>query len=238
MNTLTKLAINKKISAIFADGTSKMNLGVSTVVGLLSGVDRVAVEVAPFSRSTKLLADLAESSGRQVTQNDGDGTLLVRPAVLAEPVVEEPSLVEPESVSWQDMTDEQRTEVIADDEVEVVEQIASVEPVIEVDGAVEVVERGAEAFQQLAPKAVKAPKAKATKAPKVRKYGTLGTIFFNGSSVGQLLSVYKTRETNVQKVSDYKAALAAGDCSLPVESLMTKSLNEKLVALGISSNQD
>jgi hypothetical protein len=26
MNTLTKLAINKKISAIFADGTSKMNL--------------------------------------------------------------------------------------------------------------------------------------------------------------------------------------------------------------------
>ncbi len=168
----------------------------------------------------------------------------MRPAVLAEPVVEEPSLVEPESVSWQDMTDEQRTEVIADDEVEVVEQIASVEPVIEVDGAVEVVERGAEAFQQLAPMAVKAPKAKATKAPKavkaptVRKYATLGTIFFNGSSVGQLLSVYKTRETNVQKVSDYKAALAAGDCSLPVESLMTKSLKEKLVALGISSNQD
>jgi hypothetical protein len=27
MNTLTKLAINKKIPAIFADGTSKMNLG-------------------------------------------------------------------------------------------------------------------------------------------------------------------------------------------------------------------
>ena len=89
MNTLTKLAINKKISAIFADGTSKMNLGVSTVVGLLSAVDRVPVEVAPFSRSTKLLADLAESSGHQVTQNDGDGTLLVRPAVLAEPVAED-----------------------------------------------------------------------------------------------------------------------------------------------------
>ena len=56
MNTLAKLAINKKISAIFADGTSKMNLGVSTVVGLLSGADRVPVEVAPFSRSSKLLA--------------------------------------------------------------------------------------------------------------------------------------------------------------------------------------
>ena len=107
MNTLTKLAINKKISAIFADGTSKMNLGVSTVVGLLSGVDRVPVEVAPFSRSTKLLADLAESSGHQVTQNDGDGTLLVRPAVLAEPVAEDAiaglvAVVEPESVAWSD----------------------------------------------------------------------------------------------------------------------------------------
>jgi hypothetical protein len=36
MNALAKLSINRKISAIFADGTSKMNLGVSTVVGLLS----------------------------------------------------------------------------------------------------------------------------------------------------------------------------------------------------------
>jgi hypothetical protein len=146
MNTLTKLAINKKISAIFADGTSKMNLGVSTVVGLLSAVDRVPVEVAPFSRSTKLLADLAESSGRQVTQNDGDGTLLVRPAVLAEPVAEDAiaalvAVVEPESVTWSAMSDDERAEVVADDKVEVVEQIASVEPVIEVDGAVEVVER-------------------------------------------------------------------------------------------------
>jgi hypothetical protein len=153
-------------------------------------------------------------------------------------LLEELPVVEPEPVAWQDMTDEQRAETIAGDEVEV--QIAPVEPVIEVDGAVEVVERVAEAFQQLAPKAVKAPKAKATKAPKavkaptVRKYVTLGTIFFSGSSIGQLLSVYKTRETNVQKVSDYKAALTAGDCSLPVESLMTKSLKEKLVALGIT----
>ena len=159
MNTLTKLAINKKISAIFADGTSKMNLGVSTVVGLLSGVDRVLVEVAPFSRSTKLLADLAESSGHQVTQNDGDGTLLVRPAVLAEPVAEDAiaglvAVVEPESVAWSAMSDEERAEVIADDKVEV-EQIASVEQVAEAPEpeAVEAVEQVAEAFQQLAPKA-------------------------------------------------------------------------------------
>jgi hypothetical protein len=230
MNTLTKLAINKKISAIFADGTSKMNLGVSTVVGLLSGVDRVPVEVAPFSRSTKLLADLAESSGHQVTQNDGDGTLLVRPAVLAEPVVEELPVVESEAVAWPDMTGEQRVEVIADDKVEV-EQIASVGQVAEAPEpeAVETVERGAEAFQKLAPKAktAKVPKAKAPK-----KYATLGTIFFSGSSVGQLLSVFKTRETNVQKVLDYKAALVAGDCSLP-EQPLSKSLKEKIVALGL-----
>jgi len=230
MNTLTKLAINKKISAIFADGTSKMNLGVSTVVGLLSAVDRVPVEVAPFSRSTKLLADLAESSGHQVTQNDGDGTLLVRPAVLAEPVAEELPVVESEAVAWPNMTDEQRVEVIADDEVEI-EQTASVEPVAEAPEpeSEAVVEQVAQAFHELAPKAktAKVPKAKVPK-----KYATLGTIFFSGSSVGQLLSVFKTRETNIQKVLDYKAALVAGDCSLPEEPL-SKSLKEKIVALGL-----
>ena len=234
MNTLTKLAINKKISAIFADGTSKMNLGVSTVVGLLSAVDRVPVEVAPFSRSTKLLADLAESSGHQVTQNDGDGTLLVRPAVLAEPVAEEAiaglvAVVEPESVAWSAMSDEERAEVIADDKVEV-EQTASVEPVAEAPEAV--VEQVAQAFHGLAPKA-KASKAKVTKpkkAPTVKKYATLGTIFFSGSSTGQLLSVFKAREVNPLKVSDYRAALAAGDCKLPEEPL-SKSLKEKIVAL-------
>ena len=234
MNTLTKLAINKKISAIFADGTSKMNLGVSTVVGLLSAVDRVPVEVAPFSRSTKLLADLAESSGHQVTQNDGDGTLLVRPAVLAEPVAEEAiaglvAVVEPEFVAWSAMSDEKRAEVIADDKVEV-EQTASVEPVAEAPEAV--VEQVAQAFHGLAPKA-KASKAKVTKpkkAPTVKKYATLGTIFFSGSSTGQLLSVFKAREVNPLKVSDYRAALAAGDCKLPEEPL-SKSLKEKIVAL-------
>jgi hypothetical protein len=71
------------------------------------------------------------------------------------------------------------------------------------------------------------PKAKVPK-----KYATLGTIFFSGSSVGQLLSVFKTRETNVQKVLDYKVALVAGDCSLPEEPL-SKSLKEKIVALGL-----
>jgi hypothetical protein len=39
MSLLEKLAINKKITAFFVDGTSKMNLGVATVVDLLNGVE-------------------------------------------------------------------------------------------------------------------------------------------------------------------------------------------------------
>jgi hypothetical protein len=209
-------------------------------------VDKVRVELAPFSRSSKLLNDLATSAGRNIVQDDEAGTILALPGaalVTDEPdaiaglvaVNEEPPVVEPEPVVWQDMSDEQRAETIAGDEVEV-EQIASVEPVAEA----EALEQVAQAFQELAPKA-KAPKAKVTKpkvveAPTVRKYQTLGTIFFSGSPTGQLLSVFKTRESNVQKVLDYKAALQAGDCSLPEESLMTKALKEKLAALGISQD--
>jgi hypothetical protein len=247
MNTLTKLAINKKISAIFADGTKKMNLGVSTVVGLLNAPEprKVPVVVSPNGRSSKLLRDLAESSGRNVVQDDQDGTLLVQPESSASPEttsvmnmldkIEEPPVVEPEAVAWQDMTDEQRVEVIADDEVEVVEQIALVEQVAEVDEAVGVVEQVAEAFQQLAPKAktTKAPKApKAVKAPTVRKYATLGTIFFSGSPTGQLLSVYKTRESNPQKVADFKAALANGDCTWG-DTPFSKMIVKKATELGI-----
>jgi hypothetical protein len=166
----------------------------------------------------------------------------VRPAVVAEPVAEEAiaglvAVVEPESVAWSAMSDEERAEVIVDDKVEV-EQTASVEPVAEAPEpepeSEAVVEQVAQAFHELAPKA-KASKAKVTnpkKAPTVKKYATLGTIFFSGSSTEQLLSVFKAREVNPLKVSDYKAALAAGDCRLPEEPL-TRSLREKLAALGL-----
>jgi hypothetical protein len=138
----------------------------------------VPVVVAPNGSSSKLLRDLAESSGRNVVQDDQDGTLSVQPESSAFPEttsvmnmldkIEESPVVEPEAVAWQDMTDEQRVKVIAYDEVEVAEQIASGEPVFEAPEpeGVEAVEQGAGAFQQLASKAVKAPKAKATKAPK------------------------------------------------------------------------
>jgi hypothetical protein len=75
-------------------------------------------------------------------------------------------------------------------------------------------------------------------APKFeRKYATLASIFFNGSVKGQILSVYKTRESNPAKVADYKAALAAGDVHLGTRPL-TKSLTAKLVELGIDTEAE
>jgi hypothetical protein len=47
---LEKLAINKKITAFFADGSQKMNLGVAAVVDLLKGTEWVQVQIAPVSR--------------------------------------------------------------------------------------------------------------------------------------------------------------------------------------------
>jgi hypothetical protein len=81
---ISKLAINKKITAFFADGSSKMNLGIATVVGLLNGIDKVPVAVAPVQRASRLLTDLAESAGRVVEQAD-EGVFLVQ---SAEPVIE------------------------------------------------------------------------------------------------------------------------------------------------------
>ncbi|PNE10275.1 MAG: hypothetical protein CR217_15180 [Beijerinckiaceae bacterium] len=73
----------------------------------------------------------------------------------------------------------------------------------------------------------------ASQEPKFeRKYKTLSSIFFCGSTKGQINSIYKTRITNPAKVEDFKAALAAGDVHLGVKPL-TKSLLAKLAELGI-----
>ena len=85
MSILEKLAINKKITAFFADGSQKMNLGIATVVDLLNGIERVPVEIAPLQRASRLLTDLAESAGRTVEQAE-EGVFLVQPVV--EPVAE------------------------------------------------------------------------------------------------------------------------------------------------------
>jgi hypothetical protein len=185
MTILEKLAINKKITAFFADGSQKMNLGIATVVGLLNGIERVPVDVAPVKRAERLLTDLAESSGRTI-QKVEEGTFLAQSAM-------EPWVASPEP----DLAVVEAPVEVAQPEVEVM-----AEPVATVPGV-------------------------------ARKYPTLSKTFFNGSPQGQILSVYKTRESNPQKVEDFKAALACGDCTLPAEPL-SKSLKEKIVALGIA----
>jgi hypothetical protein len=92
---ISKLAINKKITAFFADGSQKMNLGIATVIGLLHGKERVPVDVAPLARASRLLTDLAESAGRIVEQAE-EGVFLVQ---SAEPVVEPVAEVVAQSVA-------------------------------------------------------------------------------------------------------------------------------------------
>jgi hypothetical protein len=85
MSLLEKLAINKKITAFFADGSQKMNLGIAAVVDLLKGTEKVPVQLAPVQRASRLLKDLAETSGRTVEQAE-EGVFLVQAVV--EPVAE------------------------------------------------------------------------------------------------------------------------------------------------------
>jgi hypothetical protein len=77
MSLLEKLAINKKITAFFADGSQKMNLGVAAVVDLLKGTERVQVQIAPVKRAERLLTDLAESAGCTI-QKVEEGTFLAQ----------------------------------------------------------------------------------------------------------------------------------------------------------------
>ena|SRR6202035_936867 len=66
---ISKLAINKKITAFFADGSQKMNLGIATVIGLLHGKERVPVDVAPLARAR--LANLPHREGCVFRRPDG-----------------------------------------------------------------------------------------------------------------------------------------------------------------------
>jgi hypothetical protein len=62
-STPTRLLFRKKITAVFADGSSKMNLGIATVVRMLKGAPNVPVEVAADAAARKLLAELARTAG-------------------------------------------------------------------------------------------------------------------------------------------------------------------------------
>jgi hypothetical protein len=187
MTLLEKLSINRKITAFFVDGSSKMNLGVKSVVDLLNGTDRVPVQIVPLKRAERLLQNVAESAGRTVHKVE-DGVFLVQPDV---------EVSEPESAP----------EVVCSDP----------EPVAEV----------------VQPKPVKTVKIARAAGGVERKYANLTKIFFNGSPMGQVLSIYKTRETNPAKWADYRAAIANGDCVLP-SGPFSKSVAEKMNALGFN----
>jgi hypothetical protein len=185
-STPTRLLFRKKITAVFAGGSSKMNLGIATVVRMLKGATNVPVEVAADAAARKLLAELARSAGRTV-EHTSAGIFLT------------PSVVQPGV--------EQRTV-----------------PVVPVAPAAPAVPAG--------------PKPRQTRgngkgrSRVVRKYPTLSSTFFKGSTAGQINSVFKAREITPQKASDYKQALADGACTLGNVSL-SKSLITKLQTLGI-----
>jgi hypothetical protein len=180
-STPTRLLFRKKITAIYADGSSKMSLGIATVVRMLKGATNVPVEVAADAAARKLLAELARSAGRTVKRASA-GLFLASPVV--QPGVEQRAVPAAPGVS-------------------------------------------------AGPKPRRTRGNGVKRAPKtVRQYATLSTTFFKGSSAGQINSVFKTREYNSQKVSDYKQALADGACTLGNVPL-SKSLIVKLQTLGI-----
>jgi hypothetical protein len=72
-STPTRLLFRKKITAIYADGSAKMNLGIATVVRMLKGATNVPVEVAAD-------AELARSAGRTVERASA-GLFLAPPIV-------------------------------------------------------------------------------------------------------------------------------------------------------------
>jgi hypothetical protein len=79
-STPTRLLFRKKITAIYADGTAKMNLGIATVVRMLKGATNVPIEVAADAAARKLLAELARSAGRTVERASA-GFFLTPPVV-------------------------------------------------------------------------------------------------------------------------------------------------------------
>jgi hypothetical protein len=182
-STPTQLLVRKKITAIYADGSSKMNLCIATVVRMLKGATNVPVEVAADAAARILLAELARSAGRTVERSSA-GIFLMPPVV--QPGVE------------------QRTVPVA----------------------------------PVAPAVPAGPKPRRTrgngkvKLRVIRKYPALSSTFFKGSTAGQINSVFKTREINPQKVTDFKLALANGDCTWDLRPL-SKSLIAKLQTLGI-----
>jgi hypothetical protein len=182
-STPTQLLVRKKITAVYADGSSKMNLGIATAVRMLKGAPNVPIEVAADAAARKLLAELARSAGRTVERASA--------GIFLTPPVDQPGV-------------EQRA--------------------VPVVPAVPAVPAGPKPRRTRGNGKVK-PRA-------VRKYPNLSTTFLQGTLSGQIKAVFKSRETNPQKVTDFKLAPANGDCTWDLLPL-SKSLVVKMQTLGI-----
>ena len=90
--TLTQLLVRKKITAIYANGSSKMNLCIATVARMLKGATNVPVEVAADAAARKLLAELAQSAGRTVEHTSAE--IFLMPPVV-QPGVDQPAVPAP-----------------------------------------------------------------------------------------------------------------------------------------------
>jgi hypothetical protein len=65
-----------------------------------------------------------------------------------------------------------------------------------------------------------------------RKYAALTATFLKGSLRGQIRSAYATRDTNLQKVADFKAAIACRD--IPVRGIqLSPQTRAKAAELGL-----
>jgi hypothetical protein len=209
MSQLQSLAIRKKISAFFKNGTSKQNLGIPATVELLAGAKDMPVTVSGDEPSASdLLRDLAAAANRKITCAE-NGLVLTLPVAEPTAPVEEPTPpVEPSQPADEAGLEERTVQTF-------------------------------DAQQPARPPKPHTTRGDipAGKEPAfVRKYPTLASIFFNGSVKGQINSVFKTRIANPQKVLDYKAALANGDVTLGTQ-MLKKSLTAKLVEMGIDPSE-
>jgi len=79
MSNLLKLLIRRKITAIFANGTSQQNLGVLSVVGHLDKAGNVPVELGQDEGAHALLTELAKAAGRTIDRASAGNLYLTTP---------------------------------------------------------------------------------------------------------------------------------------------------------------
>lgn len=75
---VASLSFKKKITAVFADGSRKQNLGVSSVLELLSGVDKIAIDIDPEIDTASALYNEVEIASGLKTLTVGNDLFLVR----------------------------------------------------------------------------------------------------------------------------------------------------------------